>query len=263
LPVFVNNFSVNYDWQGRSQAAEWGSNLNFNLQGNTYLNFNGGIGYDRIFEEEFGLKRMPTRPNGGAFFGESERSTANGWMSANLNKQINKRITVGAYAGTGFNAFDFDFGAGERFPRVSPAALAGSSKLDPGPGQQYNFGAGVELKPINPLRFSLNYNKNRLVRNDTGRTAFDSDIVTMRSTYQFTRFMFIRARLDYSSLASNFKGQVLFGWNPNPGTAFYAGYNDDFNYNGFSPFTGQLEPRFSRASRTFFIRASYLFRKSF
>jgi hypothetical protein len=56
---------------------------------------------------------------------------------------------------------------------------------------------------------------------------------------------------------------MLLGWNPNPGTAFYAGYNDNFNYNGFSPYTGQLEPRFERNSRTFFIRASYLFRKSF
>ena len=48
-----------------------------------------------------------------------------------------------------------------------------------------------------------------------------------------------------------------------PGTAFYAGYNDNFNYNGVNPFTGNLENGFERNSRTFFIRASYLFRKSF
>ena len=71
------------------------------------------------------------------------------------------------------------------------------------------------------------------------------------------------ARWDYDSMRSNAAGQMLFGWNPNPGTAFYVGYNDDFNYNGFNRFTGQYEPRFERNSRTFFIRASYLFRKSF
>jgi hypothetical protein len=85
----------------------------------------------------------------------------------------------------------------------------------------------------------------------------------LRSTYQFTRFTFLRTRIDYNTLSSKVGGQVVAGWNPNPGTAIYVGYNDDFNYNGFNPYTGQLEPRFERNARRFFIRASYLFRKSF
>ena len=122
---------------------------------------------------------------------------------------------------------------------------------------------GFEYKPIDPLRFSLDYSKSFLKRNDTGLDAFDTNIVTLRSTYQFSRFTYVRARWDYDSLRANASGQFLFGWNPNPGTAFYVGYNDNFNYNGFNPFTGQAETRFERNSRTFFIRASYLFRKSF
>ena len=69
--------------------------------------------------------------------------------------------------------------------------------------------------------------------------------------------------MDYDSLRRGFAGQFLFGWNPNPGTAFYVGFNDTFNYSGYSPITGQYEPGFERNGRTFFIRASYLFRKSF
>jgi hypothetical protein len=53
------------------------------------------------------------------------------------------------------------------------------------------------------------------------------------------------------------------GWTPSPGTSFYVGYNDDMNYNSPNPFTGQLTPGFRRNSRTFFIKMSYLFRKSF
>ena len=53
------------------------------------------------------------------------------------------------------------------------------------------------------------------------------------------------------------------GYTPNPGTAFYVGYNDDLNRNGFNPFTGQLEPGFRRNGRIFFIKMSYLFRRSF
>ena len=117
-------------------------------------------------------------------------------------------------------------------------------------------------KTIDPLRVSATYRKSRLVRNDTNIRAFDSDLLSVRSTYQFTRFIFTRVRLDYDSMRDNYAGQLLFGWNPNPGTAFYVGYNDNFNYNGVNPYTGQLEPQFERNSRTFFIRASYLFRKS-
>jgi hypothetical protein len=41
-----------------------------------------------------------------------------------------------------------------------------------------------------------------------------------------------------------------------------VGYNDDLSYNGFSPFTSHLEPGFHRNSRTFFIKTSYLIRRS-
>ena len=91
---------------------------------------------------------------------------------------------------------------------------------------------------------------------------FIDNIYSFKSTYQFTRFVFVRARLDYDSLSSSVRGQYLFGWTPNPGTAFYAGYNDDLNYNGFSPFTNHAERGFHRNGRTFFIKTSYLFRRS-
>ena len=48
-----------------------------------------------------------------------------------------------------------------------------------------------------------------------------------------------------------------------PGTAFYAGYNEDVNRNGFNPFTGQSEPGFRRNGRVFFVKLSYLIRRSF
>ena len=75
--------------------------------------------------------------------------------------------------------------------------------------------------------------------------------------------MFTRLRLDYNSLNDNYAGQLLFGWTPSPGKAFYVGYNDNFNYNGVNPFTGNVDQGFERNSRTFFVRVSYLFRKSF
>ncbi|PYS89224.1 MAG: hypothetical protein DMF64_18275, partial [Acidobacteria bacterium] len=93
--------------------------------------------------------------------------------------------------------------------------------------------------------------------------AFDDNIYTWRTTYQFTRFTFARVRFDYDTIPSQLRINALVGWTPNPGTAFYVGYNDDLTRNGLSPFTGQLEPGFRRNGRTFFIKMSYLFRRSF
>ncbi|MBA3600469.1 MAG: carbohydrate binding family 9 domain-containing protein [Acidobacteria bacterium] len=284
---------LNYDWKGRSQDGFIGTNFQFQLQGNLFIFTEMGIGYERLFEEEFGPKRTATRR--GAFFGAPERSAYQPYANININKTVSKKLSLRAFTGLNWNNFDFDFGNGigngfeTRFPRISPAfseylnspdyleylrlrALnpndpnnfpPDAPPLDPGRGTQFDLQAGFTYKPVDPLNISFDYTRSKLTRYDTDRAAFDANIVTLRSTYQFTRFIFARTRIDYNSLRSNVSGQMLLGWNPSPGTALYVGYNDNFNYNGFSPYTGQLEPRFERNNRTFFIRASYLFRKSF
>ena len=252
---------VNYDWRGRVQNFNLGTNLGFNLQKNTFINVEGGIYHDRLYEDEFGLTRSPTR--NGAFFGEPVRAAWQQYFNASIYSAPKQWLAFEFYGGFTNNEFDLDFGGGNRFPRVSPAALLGDNRLDPGKGKQLNYGAYVELKPTEAFRVSLNARKTQLIRKDTGLTAFDSDIFTLRSTYQFSRFTFTRLRVDYDTLSRNASGQILLGWNPSPGTSLYVGYNDDFNYGGFNPYSGRHEPRFERNARTFFIRMSYLFRKSF
>ncbi len=275
IRINSNQFArLGYDWKGRSQNGLVGINFNVSMQKNLFFYTEFGVSYERLFEEEFGRKRTATRR--GAFFGEPERSSYQPYASINFNKNFNKRFFAYGFVGSIWNKYDFDFGAGGKYGRVSPAYLSWltlylqdpdnappSPGLDPGEGYQFDMNLGGEYKPIDPLRVSLDFTKSRLKRNDNGEVAFDTNIFSLRSTYQFSRFTFTRLRVDYDTLSRNVSGQFLVGWNPNPGTAFYVGYNDNFNYNGFSPYSGQFEPRFERNSRTFFIRASYLFRKSF
>jgi hypothetical protein len=257
-----SNAGINFNWQGLSQNLNEDISVNFNFQHSTSLGAGVSVGYERLFEEEFGLKRTAT--HGGAFFGSPERSTKQFSPYLFGTTRASKKYALNFFLARGQNSFDFDFGAGPKYPRVSPAALADpSAPLDPGPGTYLDIELNGEYKPTNALAMSLSYSKNRLTRNDTRRLAFEDDIYSFRSTYQFTRFLFLRARVDYDTLASNARGQFLFGWTPNPGTAFYLGYNDDLTRSGFSPFTGQLEPGFRRNGRTFFIKMSYLFRRSF
>lgn len=239
---------IDYDWSGRLQGYNVGTNINLSLPRTTFVSAEVGASYEKIYEEEFGLKRTATRP--GAFSGPDFRATWQNYATVNLNQNLNKKLNYGFFLGAIRNSFDYFFFNDQGFQ-------------NPGPGLQLDAEIWGEYKPLDPLRFNFNYRKSRLTRNDNRIRSFDSDILSLRTTYQFSRFVFARVRVDYRADDRNYAGQALFGWNPNPGTAFYVGYNDNLQYNGFSPLTGQFEPRVGRNNRTFFIRASYLFRKSF
>lgn len=263
------DLSANFDWQGRSQNFNDETQVEFQFAKQRYLGTGVDKGYDRVFESEFGPKRQPGSncviENTCTFAGEdNERSSPTTGLYV-FGGSVSKKYNFNFFLNHVWGALDFDFGAGPKYPRVSPPALALGQKApqDPGPGDFWHFDGGITYQPTSALNARLSYTKERLTRYDTDRIAFDENIVSLRTTYQFTRFLFARGRIDYDSLASNVKGQFLLGWTPNPGTAFYAGYNDDLNRNGFSPFTGQLEPGFRRNGRTFFIKMSYLFRRSF
>ncbi len=280
------NFSTNFDWQGNLQNFNNEMQLQLSFQRQSYLGFGTDKGYERVFESEFGPTRtaLPNcvLTNTCTFAGlDDERSTSHAGIYFFGGSNVNKKINFNFFFNRRFSDFDFDFGAGPNFPRVSPVAIAArdaaaaglcggpvrpavcNAPLDPGHGAFLHFDAGVNYQPTSELRISLNYTKERLKRYDSGLLAFDQNITSLRGTYQFTRFIFARARVDFDSLNSNIKGQFLWGWTPNPGTALYIGYNDDMNRNGFNPFSGALEPGFRRNGRTFFIKMSYLFRKSF
>jgi hypothetical protein len=253
---YSHNAGINFDWQGRSQAANNTSTFTLNLQRQSSLQFGYSHGYERLFETEFG----PV----GTFVDHSERSSPRDTVIVNAETTPSERFSIGLAFNYIWHSFDFDLGAGPKFPRVSPPALEDPfAPLDPGPGKELRANLNLTYQPTNALRVDFDYTKNRLARDDTGLVAFDDNIYAIRSTYQFSRFTFVRARIDYDTLESNVRGQFLFGWTPNPGTSFYVGYNDDMNRNGFNPFTGQLEPGFRRNGRTFFIKMSYLIRRTF
>ena len=248
---------VDYDWSGRLQSWRLGSTLSLSLQRTMFVFLEGGASYDKLYEEEFGVQRQPTRR--GVFFGDPTRSTWQQFVYAQLQQNFSKQFFYSVWVNYRNNAFDFFSPAPFDNEAPEPTRIR---QINPGPGKSWDSEVYLEYKPINPLRMSASYRKSRLVRNDNRVRTFDADIVSLRSTYQFSRFLFTRLRLDHNSLARNYAGQLLFGWTPSPGKAFYVGYNDNFNYNGFNPYTGEIDRGFERNSRTFFIRASYLFRKN-
>lgn len=84
--------------------------------------------------------------------------------------------------------------------------------------------------------------------------------MSWRTTYQFTRFAFLRLRTDWDAATAALRGQYLFGWTPDAVTSIYAGYNDVATIDGFNSITGAPVPGFKRQGRTLFVKISYLFR---
>ncbi|HYH85418.1 MAG TPA: DUF5916 domain-containing protein [Pyrinomonadaceae bacterium] len=246
----------NADWQGRMQNWTYEGSAGPNLQRQTFIRAGYNTGYERVFGYEFGV---PLFANG-----RDETAASSKNVFAYIGSTPTKKITFFYFYGYRWGQLDYDFGAGPRFPRVSAAALADpDAPLDPGPGRFLYTNGDISYKATNDLNFALSFSKNRLTRDDSEQVAFDSNIYSLKTTYQFTRFAYARARIDYSSITSSYRGQFLFGWTPNPGTALYVGYNDDLNRNFINSFSGDLTPGFRRNSRIFFIKASYLFRRSF
>lgn len=264
-----NETNIRYDWKGRTQYSISNTRLQAGLQRQTYIGVNFQTGYERVLEHEFGPRRSATQL--GAFYGDDMGRSANFTAGQFFIETTPwKQLYLFFFTDYTSGQMEYDLGAGPDFPRVSRAALllGQGAPFDPGPGDQLMIEASVRYQPTSALRTQLNYNKIRLRRHDSGLIAFDDNIFSSRSTYQFTRNTFARLRLDYSTLARRIRPQAVLGWTPNPGTALYIGYSADMNYNGYNPYlppthAGFSEPGLRGNGHTFFIKASYLFKKSF
>src|SRR6185295_3648165 len=163
---FNTSAGINFDWQGRSQNTNLDSNIQFSFQRNTYFGFGATVGSERLFEEEFGVARTTTQA--GSFFGASERSTRQFNPYVFAGTRFSKKYHASVFLNYSQNAFDFDFGASPKYPRVSPAALIDpNAPLDPGPGKFWDINISFEYQPVNALNTSIDYTFNKLTRDDT------------------------------------------------------------------------------------------------
>lgn len=217
----INTFFAQWDWDGNIKYAYIYPRVELNFRRQTKLSLFYYLDYLRIFEKEF------DRP----FVGEPERSTVFRGTTIALSTAPSKKISLELSVDHAWDAFDYDL-----------AAPAGQP-IDPGTGKSLSITGRIELQPIDSLRITFDHARNRLERDDTGRVAFDELLYSTQATYQFTTFVFARARVDYATVGKHTRGQVVLGWTPSPGTSLYAGYTEDFE-------------------RTIFVKASYLVRRA-
>src|SRR5438132_4553399 len=139
--------STNFDWQGHSQNFNNNTQLSFNFRLQGFLGIGVAEGYERVFEEEFGRKRTLARPctvNDPCTFAgnDSARSAAYKGFYVYGGATPSKKYNFFAEIDRFWGQLDYDFGAGPKFPRVSPGALLNpSAPQDPGLGDFLTFQA--------------------------------------------------------------------------------------------------------------------------
>ncbi len=179
-----------FDWQGRSQNWTYEGQVGPNLQRQTYVRVGYNTGYERVFASEFGAERFAN--------GLPETSETSKNFFAYAGSQPTKRINFFYFFGYRVGAARLRLRRGPPLPArqplghrrargagagrcasedddfVAPAVCSGLS--DPGGGGYLYTNGNVTYKATKDLNMTLSFSKNRLVRDDTGLVAFDTNI---------------------------------------------------------------------------------------
>ena len=150
---------------------------------------------------------------------------------------------------------------------------------------------GLTLRPTDKLRLNATYNLQSFNRRSDGSIVGNNRIPRLKVEYQIARPVFVRLVGEYGSFyrdalrdegrtgrpilvngrltsaftSTNFRGDFLFSYQPNPGTVLFLGYGAGFADTRLAsrPFEFPSSLRFDGYNRTddaFFVKASYLFR---
>jgi len=152
------------------------------------------------------------------------------------------------------------------------------------------FNAGVDWRPTDQVRLNATYQLQRIGRRSDGSTVNIQHIPRLKIEYQVSRPIFFRLVGEYTSerqddlrdhtrteapllifdpdvgdfvratafTRESFRGDLLFSYQPNPGTVLFAGYGSTLR-DPVDP-DDPLRTGLRRSDDGFFFKASYLFR---
>jgi hypothetical protein len=121
-------------------------------------------------------------------------------------------------------------------------------------GNGFYTEAWMTIKPISRLTIENNYTYAQLA-NEDGEKLYTGYIYRNKTSFQFSKNLFLRLVTQYNSFGKSFDIDPLFSYKWNPFTIFYIGSTHDLN-----EFSNQNKTRFVETSRQFFAKFQYLFR---
>jgi hypothetical protein len=126
-------------------------------------------------------------------------------------------------------------------------------------GDYFGAGFGFTLQPNSKLSLTLSLHHSHLKRE--GEEIYNVNIIYSRTTYQFNKYVFARAIVQYNSYKKNLLTDFLASFTLIPGTVIHLGYGglyekQDWQNGNWVPGLGNLQ----NMRRSFFFKASYLWR---
>jgi hypothetical protein len=114
------------------------------------------------------------------------------------------------------------------------------------------YGIAANIKPSNRLQVGLDYSKSTFWRSRGGERLWDYNVVRVRTTYQLTKTLSVRAIADYNHFDKQVFGSFLLSYVLRPGTVFFAGLDSNYDRNLFG--------RYDRRNYNIFVKFSYWWR---
>jgi len=128
-----------------------------------------------------------------------------------------------------------------------------------GTGKKINL--GMILKPLQSLRLEGTLIYADLFAQESGDRLFSATILRQSATWQLNRHFFFRAIAEYNTHYKRLSGDFLASYTWIPGTVLQAGYGSVFNEStGIPGMERPLDANFAQTRRSFFFKASYLWR---
>ncbi len=123
---------------------------------------------------------------------------------------------------------------------------------DPFLGYSNQYGLSLNFKPSRRLQIGTDFSKETFWKKWGGDRLWDYNVVRLRTTYQASKKLALRAILDYNHFYKQIFGSVLASYVVGPGTLIYAGFDSDYDRNELR--------RYDRKNYSIYLKFSYWLR---
>ncbi len=108
------------------------------------------------------------------------------------------------------------------------------------------------MRPGRGLTAELGAERHRFSRRRGGGSIFDVWVLGAKTTWQFTRRLYVRVYPQYDTEAEHLDADALIGYVLHPGSVLYLGYNGDAD---------RLDGRTRATAHSAFLKISYRFQR--
>ena len=119
-------------------------------------------------------------------------------------------------------------------------------------GYSNQYGLTMTFKPSKRLQVGTDFSKETFWRKWGGERLWDYNVVRVRTTYQLSKQLSLRAIVDYNHFYKQIFGSFLVSYVLRPGSLFYLGFDSNYNRTAFR--------HYDRKNYSVFVKFSYWLR---